>query len=228
LQSAFGLLKDPVLQAEKALSEGHDPIGTVLRACEAVLRKLFCRGPSDRKRFDGVLESRIEGDSLPFVQTPPGSFRKELKMRRGKHLLALIVATMSIATVQPAMVFSSPQSGDVAATVTYTGKGKVDETHEIWVFLFETPNIEASSQPIAVASITKSGGTATFKDITPERVYIAVTYDEKGDYDGKGPPFGLPTAMYSKDGKTNDPITPGPKGKVKLTFDDSSRLGPPK
>ena len=57
---------------------------------------------------------------------------------------------------------------------------------------------------------------------------MAVTYDDRGDYDGKGPPFGLPTAMYSKDRKTNDPMTPGPKGKVTLTFDDSFRFEPPK
>ena len=149
-------------------------------------------------------------------------------MRQVKVLVAVAVATVTVSSVQPAMVFLSSQGGDFAATVTYTGKGKVDDTHEIWVFLFETPNIDASSQPIAVESITKSGGTATFKGITPERVYMAVTYDEKVDYNGKGPPFGLPKRMYSKDGKTNDPITPGPKGKVKLTFDDSSRLGPPK
>ena len=149
-------------------------------------------------------------------------------MRQVRVLVAVALAAVTISSVQPAMVFLSSQGGDVTATVTYSGKGKVDDTHEIWVFLFETPKIDASSQPIAVESITKSGGTATFKGIMPERVYMAVTYDEKGDYDGKGPPFGLPTRMYSKDGKTNDPITPGPKGHVKLTFDDSSRLEPPK
>ena len=149
-------------------------------------------------------------------------------MRRIKRLGAVIIATVTISMIQPMVVFSSSQGGDVAATVAYTGKGKVDDTHEIWVFLFDTPEIDASSEPIAVESITKSGGTATFKGITRDRVYMAVAYDEKGDYDGQGPPFALPTAMYSKDRKTNDPITPGPNGKVKLTFDDSFRLRPQK
>jgi uncharacterized protein (DUF2141 family) len=149
-------------------------------------------------------------------------------MRQVGILGAVVAAALTVSSLGQGMVSATAQGADVEATVTYTGKGKVDDTHEIWVFLFDTPDIDANSRPIAVQSITKSGGTATFTGISAKRVYMAVAYDEKGDYDGEGPPFGLPTAMYSKDRKTNEPITPRSNEKVTLTFDDSYRLQPPK
>jgi hypothetical protein len=127
----------------------------------------------------------------------------------------------------PAKPAARSASADVQATVTYTGKGKVDDTHEIWVFLFDTPDIGQGSRPIAVQAIRKSGAPATFKAVTADPVYIAVAYDETGNYDGNmgPPPSGTPIAMYSKDGKTNTPVKPGPAAKIKLSFDDSRRMG---
>jgi uncharacterized protein (DUF2141 family) len=116
-------------------------------------------------------------------------------------------------------------AGDVAVTVTYKGKGKVDATHEVWVFLFETPDLGDSARPIANQTVTKNGGTATFTKVAVEPVYIAVVYDEKGDYDGNlgPPPAGSPIGIYSTDGKTLAPVKPGAGAKVKLTFDDTRR-----
>lgn len=138
----------------------------------------------------------------------------------------VIAAAVAIAATAPAGPAAAPLAGDVAVTVTYAGKAKVDATHEIWVFLFDTPEIVAGhSQPIAVQTVTKSGATATFKDVQAQTVYVAVAYDEKGDYDGTQapPPPGTPIALYLVDGKTA-PVTPGPKGVVKLTFDESRRM----
>jgi hypothetical protein len=141
-------------------------------------------------------------------------------MMRTLVLAAAVV--ISTAASGPA---AAPRAGDVAVTVTYAGKAKVDTTHEIWVFLFDTPDIGPGSQPVAVQAVTKSGATATFKAVQAATVYVAVAYDEKGDYDGNQgpPPPGTPIAIYAVDGKTA-PVTPGAKGIVKLTFDESRRM----
>ena len=121
---------------------------------------------------------------------------------------------------------------NVSVTVNYTAKGPVDAGHAILVFLFSDPNIGAQSQPIGPAQlIQKNGGSVTFKDVAASPVYIAVVYNEKGDYTGVGgpPPVGTPVAIYSKDPK--DPkspalaVTPGPKTTVKMSFSDATRFG---
>jgi hypothetical protein len=110
---------------------------------------------------------------------------------------------------------------NVAVTVTYTGKGPVDAGHGILVFLFSTPDIGAGSEPIASPlTIEKNGGTVTFKEVSASPVYIAVVYNESGNYNGIGgpPPVGTPVAIHSKDVKDpNSPplaVTPGPKTTV--------------
>ena len=113
---------------------------------------------------------------------------------------------------------------EVSVTVTYTGKGKVDDSHELWVYLFDHPEIGAADrEPLAIQPIRKSGGTTTFKNVTADPVYVGVAYDEQGDFDAMGePPVGTPIAIYAKEGKTT-PVKPGPEAKVKITFDEKVR-----
>jgi hypothetical protein len=112
---------------------------------------------------------------------------------------------------------------EVSVTVTYTGKGRVDDSHELWVYLFDHPEIGAQSEPLAIQPIRKSGGTTTFKSVAADPVYVGVAYDEQGDFDALGePPVGTPIAIYAKDGKTA-PVKPGPDAKVKITFDETVR-----
>jgi hypothetical protein len=116
------------------------------------------------------------------------------------------------------------QTGEVTVTATYKGKGTVDATHEILVFLFDHPTPTAESMPMAVQSITKNGGTATFKGLSPTPVYIVMVYDEKANYDGQSgpPPADTPWATHTKGGKPVA-VTPGANVKVAVTFDDSQR-----
>lgn len=112
-------------------------------------------------------------------------------------------------------------------TASYSGKGPVDATHQIFVFLFDNPNMGAQSQPLAVQAVTKNGGVAKFTGVTTSPVYVGLAYDEKGDYDGftGAPPPGTPIGAYSTAAKGPPaPVTPGPKGKVKATFDGSRRM----
>jgi hypothetical protein len=125
---------------------------------------------------------------------------------------------------KPAAVTPQAAGSDLNVSVTYTGKGTVDDTHELWVFLFPTPEIGPQSEPIASLSVKKNGGVAAFKSITQPVVYIAVVFDEKANYDGtSAPPQGTPVAVHVKDGAPVG-VKPGTGAKVKVSFDDSVRM----
>ena len=131
----------------------------------------------------------------------------------------MVLSAASSAAVLPRMLLA----GDVVVTVTYTGKGKVDDTHEILVFLFDQPTPTADSEPLGMQTTTKSGDTVTFKDVPVSPVYVLMVYDEQANYAGGAPPPpGAPIGSYQKDGKPI-PVTPGPDAKIKVSFDDSVR-----
>ena len=66
-------------------------------------------------------------------------------------------------------------------TVTYSGKGEVSAKNEISIFLFTDPNITEASMPVAVGTVEENGGHFLFKGLPPV-VYIAVVYDDAGNY----------------------------------------------
>jgi hypothetical protein len=149
-----------------------------------------------------------------------------------------LAATMSI--VAGLVVFASAQArqatppaaaaatNDVTVTITYTGKGAVDDAHSIVTFLFAEPNVGPTSRPLGPPQIvTKNGQTVTFKNAPGSAVYVLAIYAEKSPYDGRSgpPPTGTPIGMYSKDGKAPTAVTPGPKTAIKLTFNDAKRWG---
>jgi hypothetical protein len=144
-----------------------------------------------------------------------------------QNAVTIAVLATLVTALGPAAPQAKPEAGDVQVTVTYTGKGQVDATHEVWVFLFDTPTPGQDNRPLATETITKQGGTAAFKGVTANPVYVFVAYDEKGDYDGNNapPPNGTPIGMYSTNGTEPSPIQPGPDAKVKVSFDDSRRMG---
>ena len=140
-----------------------------------------------------------------------------------RRLLTASIALVALTATASAAVVPKFLAGDVTVTVTYHGKGKVDDTHEILVFLFDQPNPGQGSIPLALQVITKSGATATFKDVVQSPVYVTLVYDEAANYDGQSPPPpGAPIGSYQKDGKPV-PVTPGPAAKIKVSFDDSIR-----
>lgn len=109
-------------------------------------------------------------------------------------------------------------------TVGYKGAGQVDREHMIWIWLFDTPTIDGSSMPIAVAALSENDGTSKFQTL-PETVYIAVAYDEKGGYDGSSgpPPSGTPVMVYGEQG-TARAVKTGADASVNVTFDDTVRM----
>jgi hypothetical protein len=143
-----------------------------------------------------------------------------------RKILAIgaMLAGLAVATSAAVIPVTLARAGDVTVTATYKGKGPVDEKHAILVFLFDHATPTAESRPLALQTIVKNGGTATFKGVEAGMVYVTLVYDEKSSYDGQSgpPPAGTPIGSYTKGGKPT-PVTPGPGAKVVATFDDSRR-----
>lgn len=125
-----------------------------------------------------------------------------------------------------------PQGKVLKVTVTYEGKGKVDNDHGIFLFLFDSPDFvqnPGSVMPIAFQLTHANGETISFRVMTAESVYLAAIYDEKGGYTPASgpPPSGIPVAVY----KPGDPAMPttikmdgGKEVEIQFTFDDSLRM----
>jgi hypothetical protein len=149
-----------------------------------------------------------------------------------KHLITMTLAAVLAAAVAPSNVVLNAApldtritSGAVKVTVTYKGKGTVDGSHKLWVWLFDSPNIGAGSMPIAQMALDKNGTEAVFDAVAGDTVYIAVAFDEQGAMAGDGPPpTGTPIGILAGQGGAPSPVTPGDKGVATLTFDDSFRM----
>lgn len=141
-----------------------------------------------------------------------------------RAIASLIV--IGAVTTAPAVSQAMQTPRDVTVTASFKGTAKVDETHEILVFLFDHPVPTADSIPLAVQAVQKNGGTVTFKDVNASPVYVLLVYDENANYDGLSgpPPQGTPIGTYQKGGKPL-PVTPGANVKVTVSFDDSRRWG---
>ena len=129
----------------------------------------------------------------------------------------------------PASTAASPSpAGDeqmLDVTVTYSGKGQVSAKNEISIFLFKDPNITEASEPVAVGMVEQNGGHFLFKGLPPV-VYIAVVYDEAGNYSREGPPApGTPVSLHGMAaGGAPEGVKSGKDAKVTVTFDDSNRM----
>ena len=152
-------------------------------------------------------------------------------------MVALALASLpgiAFAQAQPAPSQTPPAAGAAAAsagedqaldvTVTYSGKGEVSAKHEISIFLFTDPNITEASMPVAVGVLEENGGHFQFKNLPPT-VYIAVVYDDTGNYTREGPPPpGTPVMLYGMASGAAEAVKPGKDAKVTVTFDDSNRM----
>jgi len=139
-----------------------------------------------------------------------------------KFFVALAaVAVCAIAPLRAA----APDTGQLKVTVNYKGPGTVDKSHQIFVWVFDNPDIGATSTPISSDVITANGGTASFSGL-PKTVYLAAAFNEKGDYDGTQgpPPTGTPVTVYGGMGTATAVETGGAEAAVTITFDDSTRM----
>jgi hypothetical protein len=143
-----------------------------------------------------------------------------------KRVRTAVVALLLAAVAQPLQLHASAPAdiaGSVKVTVNYKGKGTVDAAHKVWVYLFDTPEIGAGSMPIDMSALDKNGSAASF-EVAASQVWVAVAFDQQGVMNGEGPPpTGSPIGILMLDGKPQ-PVIPGEKGTVTLTFDDTLRM----
>ena len=140
--------------------------------------------------------------------------------------VAALLATMAIpAAPLKAEPRAMLTAGTVKVTVQYKGKGTVDASHKLWIWVFDTPNIGAGSMPIDQISLERNGADAVFEGIASAKVWIAAAFDESGAMSGDAPPpSGTPIGiLMSKDGVPLA-ILPGSTEAAVLAFDDSQRM----
>ena len=141
----------------------------------------------------------------------------------------IIVVALTLSATLLARQNQPTQTGKLAISVEYTGKGAVDEDHRLWIWVFDNPDSSTwpDSTPLAVAMLTENGATHKFTGL-PKQVYFGTAYDEAGGYDGTAgpPPAGTPISVYGMaDGGVAEAVgTGGDDAAVKATFDDSFRM----
>lgn len=135
-----------------------------------------------------------------------------------------VAILMCVVTLLVASAAIARQGADLTVTVSYTGKGPVNDKNDVLVFLFDHPDPTGESRPLGLQYVTKNGGVATFKGVTAPTVYVIAVYDENANYDGKSgpPPAGAPIATYSRSGKPV-PVNPAKTPKVSFKFGDEKR-----
>ena len=140
--------------------------------------------------------------------------------------VVMIAATAPhLSTVLAAAASARVAAGSVKVTLNYKGKGTVDGSHRVWVWLFASPDIGPNSMPIAELTVDKNGGVATFEGISAERVWIVAAFDEQGVMSGQAPPpSGTPVGIYLGSDGIPKGVAPGDAATAVLTFDDSQRM----
>jgi hypothetical protein len=145
-------------------------------------------------------------------------------MKRIAVVAAAVLTLGMMSQLTPVRAARFEGAGAVQVKIDYKGKGTVDASHRVWVFVFDTPSIGSGSMPIAMDSVEKNGAVATF-DVAGDKVWIAVAYDESGTMTGDGPPPpGSPIAIYGGNPAAPEAVATGAKAPVTITFDDSQRM----
>ena len=114
--------------------------------------------------------------------------------------------------------------------VSYTGSGTVDQTHKVFVALWDTPDfVQDGSQaaPVAVKSLNAKRGSVEFDNIQKSPAYVSMLYDSSGNWDAaSAPPAGTSLGLYAADGGAPAPITleAGKAATIRAQFDDSFKM----
>ena len=101
---------------------------------------------------------------------------------------ATLVACAAVVPLAGSAADSQTANESLKVTVKYTGKGDVDTSHRLSVWLFDSPDIGPGAIPVAELSLEENGSGATFRGLSAQKLWIAVAYDEKGGFSGSAPP----------------------------------------
>jgi hypothetical protein len=138
---------------------------------------------------------------------------------------AMHFSTAVTASSRPSTQEAKANAATVKVTIDYKGKGTIDSSHRVFVWLFNSPDIGPGSVPVAELTVDKNGGTAIFNGVVDQRVWIAVAYDEHGLMTGAAPPpSGTPVGLYVGSDGTPQAVVPAESTAAVVTFDDSIRM----
>jgi len=165
-------------------------------------------------------------------------------MKRRNLILIALALFCVIAATQLSSRVATPHA-ILKVKLNYTGTGTVDENHRIYVLLFDSNPLTASSlidstseatPPAATAGVShilrrfgasRNNETITFNYLNSSPVFAAAFTDRDGSYDGhSGPASGAPMGIYRKAPGQVEPIKlkDGKSVKIVLAFDDSTRI----
>lgn len=149
-------------------------------------------------------------------------------MARASRLTLALLGTALFALSGPtplAAIGRGTAAGSLGLTVRYTGPGDVDDTHRLWIWIFDTPEIGPGAMPIRETSVATNGGSTTIEGLGDGYVWIAVAYDQRGGSTGNAPPAsGSPIGIFAGDDGRPKPVAPGDGARAAVTFDDSMRM----
>jgi hypothetical protein len=148
-------------------------------------------------------------------------------MNRRSFLLGGATAASYVTALHGSAVNSN--GATLAVHVTYSGSGTIDESHKLYVAIWDSPDFTKeggnSLRPIAAALIMSKSGTATFEAVEKNPVFISMAYDSTGKWaDPKSdPPSGTSLGLYSKEPGVPTPVEleAGKTTKVSAELDDS-------
>lgn len=156
-----------------------------------------------------------------------------MRFRTVISVVTLAFVTTGVLSAQARQTQPPPKAAatvdrNLAVTIKYTGKGVIDATHPVLVFLFETAEITSAGHPVNMEIVTTNGGVASFAKLPQEKVSIVAIYDPSGAYKGQGgpPPVGTPMGYYNPAPKATAAalVTLTAKTAVTLTFDGSTKF----
>jgi hypothetical protein len=123
------------------------------------------------------------------------------------------------------------ENSKLIVQVSYTGSGTVDESHKVYVALWDTPDFMKDSgsgiMPIDIKAVTSKSAAAQFDDVKKNPVYVSMVYDPTGKWEAtSAPPAGSSLGLYAKEPGTPAPIQlqPGKTTNISATFDDSFKM----
>lgn len=143
----------------------------------------------------------------------------------GVAALLSILAVPRTATSQ-----DSNASAKLQVNTSYTGAGKVDEKHKVYVVLWDTADFvkgESSAVPVVIESMASKSGTVTFDGVKKTPAYVSAVYDAGGTWDAQSaPPDGSSLGLYSKSPGGPEPVNlqSGKTTKIDLVFDDTVKM----
>ena len=158
---------------------------------------------------------------------------QSMRFRTVMSFMTLALAATAVLSAQarqtpPQAKAAAATEHNLAVTIKYTGKGVIDATHPVLVFLFETAEISAAAHPVNMEIVTANGGVASFARLPQEKVSIVAVYDPSGAYKGQGgpPPIGTPMGYYNPAPRATAAalVTLTAKTAVTLTFDGSAKF----